>query len=156
MPPAPAILPKIAFMLVSGLSEESILATATEKLGASKRAARRALREARARLIIAANYDRDEALGAAIARLSDCYAKSMAISDIKTAVQTQRELNRLLRLYEPRFSLDDLDPAASTPDPELAAVRQHLEPLGLGQGNEPAAELARLAAVEIIRLRSRS
>lgn len=46
-----------------------------------------------------ADYARDEQLDKAVMRLDDLYAKSIAAQDTRTALQAQRELNRLLGLY---------------------------------------------------------
>ena len=55
--------------------------------------------QARKRITVAADYTRDEQLGKAVIRLDDLYAKSIAAQDTRTALQAQRELNRLLSLY---------------------------------------------------------
>jgi len=139
----------IHLMLVSGLSIEAVRSAAIARLRMDPAEADAAIHEARLRLTLAADYHRDEQLGLAISRLNECYAKSLASGDLKTCVQVQRELNRLLRLYEQPMPTDtDGEP------PEVVEARAHLANLGLGGPDTPLPELARLAAQEIVRLRS--
>jgi len=143
---------KIHLLLLSGLREQQILDTAVSKLKLTPKQAAEALRRARRALTLAADYHRDEQLGLAIDRLNECYARARAIADTKTALQAQRELNRLLRLYDqPEDSTQPSDPA----DADSRLARSHLAALGLAPEADslPLSELARLAAAEILRLR---
>ncbi len=97
-------------------------------------------------------YARDEQLGKAVRRLDDLYAKSIAAQDTRTALQAQRELNRLLSLYSAADSdktqsgeSDDGDEAAR----RLALVASYLLPLRLTDEKYPVEEYARLAAEEL-------
>src|SRR5512138_354026 len=89
---------RIVLLLVNGMSAEQAEAFAIQS-GAEPEAARHVVAEARKRITVAANYTRDEQIGRAVMRLDDLYAKSIAGQDIRTALQAQRELNRLLDLY---------------------------------------------------------
>ena len=109
--------------------------------------------EARKRITVAADYTRDEQLGKAVMRLEDLYAKSMAGQDIRTALQAQRELNRLLSLYtDMRRSEDTEEDSESTEvKRQVALIGQYLVPLKLADSNYPVEEHARIAA-ELIRI----
>jgi len=58
------------------------------------------VKEARRRLTVAADFDRDEEIGKAVLRLEDLFRTSLLAKDTRTALQAQRELSRLLRLYD--------------------------------------------------------
>lgn len=109
-----------------------------------------AVEEARKRITLAADYHRHHELGRAITRLQDCYKNARAILDIRTALSCQRELNKLLRLYQAA--------AAAEPEniePEAAdLLRAHLLPLGLANDDDTTEEIARRAVAEIVRLRA--
>ena len=106
--------------------------------------------EARKRLTIAATFNRDEQFGKAISRLEDLYSKSITAADIRSALQAQRELNRLLNLYS-----DNRTTEANAGDLEmlrqLDLVSTALLPLNLVAADYPIEEHARVAA-EVIRL----
>jgi hypothetical protein len=139
---------RIVLMLVTGMSEEATLAAATAKLKLSAKAAAAAIVAARQHLARLANYDWAQELATAIARLNDCYTVSRSINDIKTCVQAQLALVKLMRLNEPD-TRESAAGAASPRDAELDLVRQHLEPL-LDTPNASVVELARLLAGELI------
>jgi hypothetical protein len=110
-----------------------------------------AVAEARRRLTIAADYNRDEQLGTAIKRLNDCYCRAMSVNELRIAVQSQKELNRIMDLYG--AVAQSAATSDGEPDPQLTAVRGHLAPLGLGNESTSTEELARLAVAEIVKLR---
>jgi hypothetical protein len=91
---------KIVLLLTNGMTVESAEAFASQLPGMNLDQARRTVAEARKRITVAADYARDEQLGKAVMRLDGLYAKSIAAQDIRTALQAQRELNRLLSLYD--------------------------------------------------------
>jgi hypothetical protein len=107
--------------------------------------------EARQRITVAADYARDEQLGKAVMRLDDLYAKSIAAKDTRTALQAQRELNRLMGLYA---AADAAAAAGDSGDDDAARrlelVASYLLPLNLTDERYPVEEHARIAA-EIIR-----
>jgi hypothetical protein len=141
-------LDKILLMLIQGLTEEAILTAAVAKLGMDRQSAEQTLHEARCRLTLAAEVNRVEALGAALSRLNDCYAKSVAILDVKTALQAQKELNRLLRLDD-QAAASAAGPGSEKTD-ELAEARAHLAPLDLGDEATSLVELCRRAALKLL------
>lgn len=145
------IIGKIALFLLAGYGPDMVETAAVQKLGVSPADAPRLVGEAKRRLTLAADYNRDEALGTAINRLNHCYQKADAEGDVKTCVVVQKELNRLMDLYRP---IRPLDGPASNAQADLATVKEHLLGLGLGEVVDDVAELARLAVAEIVRLRN--
>lgn len=137
---------RVVLLLINGMSVGSAETFCVQQ-GATLDAAKQIVGEARKRITVAADYTRDEQFGRAIMRLDDLYAKSMAAKDTRTALQAQRELNRLLSLYSPRES-------PHTPEAgDLVSMRKqldliagHLLPLKLADPQYPLEEHARLAA----------
>ena len=159
-----AVADKIVLLMIGGLRRQTIADACREKLQVPPDRIDAAMADARRRITLAADYDRDEMLGEAIARLDDLYQRSLRVQDIKTALAAQREKDRLL--------LGTVAPAAGRPaaaDPpagadreienaELAgivdAIETAIEPLDLGPGADVNdADLILLAGAEIARLR---
>jgi len=141
---------KVILLLVSGMSERDIADAATGKLGIAHADVPAILAEARRRITLAADYHRDEQIGTAITRLNDVYGRSIRDADNKTALQAQRELNRLLDLTPtPGPDTYDDDRPGTHADAELAAIRAHLAPLALAPADYPLREHARVAAEKI-------
>jgi len=142
---------RAVLLLVSGLATEAVVEALVSKMGLSRKQAATAVKKAEKKIVIAANYDRTKELGTAIARLHDLYRRAVAIQDTKTALQIQRELNKLLDLYDrPAANAEPLD----TGHEELA--RQYLIRLGLGDEATPLVELCRRAAAKILQLETSS
>jgi hypothetical protein len=137
---------RAVLLLVSGMSLEAAVETLKGKLGLSPRKAEAVAKKAQKKIVLAANYDKTQELGTAIARLNDLYRRAVAIQDTKTALAIQRELNKLLDLYDRPVS-----ESASTNDDETIA-REYLIKLGLGDETTPLPELCRRAAARIIDL----
>jgi len=141
---------RVVLLLINGMSINAAETFCVQQ-GADLDEAKRIVAEARKRITVAADYTRDEQFGRAIMRLEDLYAKSIAAQDVRTALQAQRELNRLLCLYTPRED-------TGTPGGEdQAVIRRQLEliagyllPLQLAEPQYPVEEHARLAA-DVIR-----
>lgn len=112
--------------------------------------AKKAIAEAGKRIAVAANFDKVQQVGVAIRRLNDLFAISIEMGEAKTALATQRELNKLMRLYEaPPPGEDSTAPASTEAEQELQTTRDHLAPLNLANQGAPVSELARLAAAKI-------
>jgi len=115
--------------------------------------------EARKRLTLAAEYNRDEMLGTALTRLNDLYSRCIRTAgegsgpNLAKALDVQREINRLTGLYRPAslgsYAVPGQPGEAAE---ELAAVGEHLFPLALAGDNYPLREHARLAAQRIAEL----
>jgi len=141
----PEITDKIVLLLVSGMGHAA-LDEALTKLGITAHDRPLALADARQRILLAAEYQRDEQTGIALVRLNDIYRRSLAIQDAKTALAAQKELNKLLDLYRAPPA------AASGGNPDIEMARRHLAGLKLAAPDAPLAELARLAVLKVIEL----
>jgi len=143
---------RVVLLLTNGMTVEAAEGYCQKQGGLDSGAAARLVAEARQRITVAADYARDEQLGKAVMRLDDLYAKSIAAQDTRTALQAQRELNRLLGLY----SMADAEATAGDGDDDAARrlelIASYLLPLGLTESRYPVEEHARVAA-EILRTR---
>jgi len=150
----PHILDAVIRLLISGVTEPAILHACSEKFSLDAAAAERALAEGRRRITLAADYHRDQELGTAISRLNNLYSESIRLHDVRTALQAQRELNRLMDLYslpaETPAGADLVQAAA-----DLVAARAHLLPLRLAAADAPLPEHARLAVARILELQEK-
>lgn len=145
---------RILLLLTNGMTIEAAEGYCMRQAGLDLDAARRTVAQARKKLTVAADYARDEQLGKAVMRLDDLYAKSIAAKDTRTALQAQRELNRLLGLYSPKGpGEDDAQPDAAEALRRLDLIAAYLLPLELTDARYPVEEHARLAS-EIIRTQS--
>jgi len=144
---------KVLLLMVSGLSQTELTAACIGKLNVPPEETAGLIAQARRKLTLAADYNRDEQIGTAVTRLNDIYARAIRTSDIKTCLVAQKELNKLLDLYgfTPEHGADTSDVDDATPQhAELDAIRGHLLPLGLAAADYPLREHARIAA-EIVR-----
>lgn len=103
--------------------------------------------EARRRLAIMAQVDREAEIGMGIARMHTVFAIAIATDHPSAAVAAQAQISKLLALY-PKEPKGDGSMGADQLD-ELQQIEQHLRPLGLGPEGYPLVELARLAAERI-------
>jgi hypothetical protein len=143
---------KILLLMVSGISAADLTAACTEKLGIPPEEVAGIIAQARRKLTLAADYNRDEQIGTAFTRLNDLYARAIRAQDIKTGLIAQKELNKLLDLYRvtPEHAAESTGDDAGPDRSELAAIRGHLIPLGLAAADYPLREHARIAA-ELVR-----
>jgi hypothetical protein len=141
---------RVVLLLTNGMSVEAAEGYCVKQGTLDAEAARRLVAEARQRITVAADYARDEQLGKAVMRLDDLYAKSIAAHDTRTALQAQRELNRLLGLYAAADSASAATEGDDDADRRLELVASYLLPLNLTDERYPVEEHARIAA-EIIR-----
>ena len=152
--PAPELVDDLARLLVRGASPASALEWAQRRQGGGPAEAAASLAAARARIALAADFDAGEQLGQAILRLESLYEEASRAKDTRTALQAQRELNRLLGLTgepEPEAAAEAV---ASDAEERLELIAAHLLPLGLTDESHPVEEHARIAA-DIIRRRGR-
>jgi hypothetical protein len=140
---------RIVLLLVNGMSAEQAEGFAIQS-GADPETARQVVAEARKRITVAADYTRDEQIGRAVMRLDDLYAKSIAGQDIRTALQAQRELNRLLDLYAGSARAEDASEDGGELRRQVQLIASYLLPLKLADEQYPVEEHARVAA-EVIR-----
>jgi len=150
---APAITPdqadQVLLLMVSGMTERALYSACVEKLEIPARQVDAVITDARRRVQIAATVNKEEVIGEALTRLDDLYRRSVAIQDCKTALQAQREKDKLLNLYQAAPLYEDRTSTAGEAD-DAALARQYLEPLDLAPEGTPLPELARLAAAKIL------
>ena len=150
---------RVIIWMVSGLSGADLETACVAKLEVDPANVKDVIAEARKRLTLAAEYNRDELLGTALTRLNDLYSRCIrAGSDgngpnLAKALDVQREINRLTGLYRPA-SLGGYSGASQggEADEELAAVGEYLLSLHLTSDSYPLREHARLAAQRIAEL----
>jgi len=140
---------RVVLLLTNGMTVEAAEGYAAKQGSLDADAARRLVAEARKRITVAADYARDEQFGKAVMRLDDLYAKSITAQDARTALQAQRELNRLLGLYSAGEPAGEGDDEATR---RLDLIAGYLLPLKLTDERYPVEEHARVAA-EILRTR---
>lgn len=153
-PPAPAfrsdIVEGLVLLLCSGISADTAGAKAAQKWELTPELAGAHVLEASRRITLAADYNRDEELGKAHTRLNLIYAKSLTMSDLRVSLAAQKELNRLLDLTQ-TAPPDEEPKAAERQNPEADAIRAHLVPLLDTDDTTPLPEVARLAALFILK-----
>ncbi len=138
-----------AVLLLIGGGSETLVEGFCVQQGLAPDQAKGIVAEAKSRITVAADYARDEQVGKAVMRLEDLYAKSMAAKDIRSALQAQRELNRLLALYaDARKEEAEANEAedGATLRSRLDLIASYLTPLALTEAAYPIEEHARLAA----------
>lgn len=140
------VIDRLVLMLVSGVTPESAERAAVEKMGIAIRTAKRLIRKARQSITLAAGFNRDDEIGTAYLRLNDLFSRALKTQDTKTALAAQRELNRLMALYEQPPAEADDGGADAHETQELDLIRQHLLPLQLAPDTYPLHEHARIAA----------
>ncbi len=148
---------RVLLWMVYGLAGADLESACVAKLDVDPSQVRSVIAEARKRLTLAAEYNRDELLGTALTRLNDLYSRCIRTAgegsgpNLAKALDVQREINRLTGLYR-QPSLAGMDSGSTESGEELAAVGEHLFPLALAGENYPLREHARLAAQRITEL----
>ncbi len=148
---------RVLLWMVSGLAGADLETACVAKLDVDPASVKAVVAEARKRLTLAAEYNRDELLGTALTRLNDLYSRCIRAGadgngpNLAKALDVQREINRLTGLYR-SASLAGVVGCASETDEELEAVGEYLLPLALAGEGYPLREHARLAAQRITEL----
>lgn len=148
-----SVLDRAVILLVSGMSEEAAGVALVSSRVCSESMATKAIDQARNKITLTASFDRNEKLGTAIRRLESLYTQAFATKDVRTALQAQRELNKLLDLYGPSAPEDPTESPSEDSDVyrrQLDIIAGYLLPIGLATEEYPLEEHARLAA-ELIR-----
>ena len=89
----------------------------------------------------AAGLTREEAIADLIRRMAEAQEKG----DDNIELAIRKELHRLLGFYQAPEPVEESEVESAT----LAAIREHLEPLGLAPAGTDIVELVRLAAIRI-------
>lgn len=153
-----SIITRAIMGLIQGRSEADLL-VGIVSAGTPRDDAGLVLQEARKRVQLAADWNRDEQLGLAIRRLNlilklalpdpDDPFKAEEV-DLAIAIRAQVELNKLLRLHEvPRGDAGDPDEGGSDRADEISRARAHLADLFDVPDDYPLSEIARMAAEKL-------
>lgn len=151
-----AALERVIVWMVSGLAGADLEAACVAKLDVDPSQVKDVIAEARKRLTLAADYNRDELFGTALTRLNDLYTRCIRTGpdndgpNLAKALDVQREINRLLGLHKTTSNAGAA--AGGEESGELEAVAEHLLPLALTSAAYPLREHARLAAARIAEL----
>ena len=152
-----SVTDRVLLWMVSGLSGADLESACIAKLDVPAENVKAVIAEARKRLTLAAEYNRDEMLGTALTRLNDLYGRCIRAGadgngpNLAKALDVQREINRLAGLYRGTGPLapDGANTAESEAGAELAAIGEYLLPLALADETYPLREHARLAVMRI-------
>ena len=148
---------RVLLWMVSGLAGADLETACVAKLDVDPASVKAVVAEARKRLTLAADYNRDELLGTALTRLNDLYSRCIRAGaegsgpNLAKALDVQREINRLTGLYR-QPSLAAMESGGGEDGEELEAVGEYLLPLALTSESYPLREHARLAAQRITEL----
>ena len=147
-----SVTDRVIIWMVSGLSGADLESACIAKLNVPPENVKAVIADARKRLTLAAEYNRDEMLGTALTRLNDLYGRCIRQTDgwVK-ALDVQREINRLAGLYRGTGPLapDSSGTADAEATAELSAIGDYLLPLALADETYPLREHARLAVCRI-------
>ncbi|OHB51750.1 MAG: hypothetical protein A2Y12_01305 [Planctomycetes bacterium GWF2_42_9] len=137
-------LDTIVLLLTQGITVERAVDYCVKRFSVNLEEAEKLVEQARRKITVAAEYVKEEQLGTAITRLNDLYSKSINDKDIKTALQAQRELNRLMGLYSDAPQDADADDGQAARRLEL--ISNYILPLKLTDEKFPIEEHVRVAA----------
>jgi len=141
-------LDAVVALLVRGYRTEQIAATMRTEGVLAPQSTARYIAEARRLVTLSADYVRDEELGRAIRRLNDIYSEAVTAKELKIRLDAVKELSRLMRLSD--AGDPDGDGPSTDANTDLAAIREHLEPLQLGPAGLPVVDLVRLAVDRLL------
>jgi len=147
----PTELEELILFLVLGRSEASAIEQAVKELGVRRTDAAALVGLAGDRIAIAADFDRRREVGQAVRRINHLYTTAADQDDVKSALASQKELNRLLDLY-PNDAVGETDEiTAERADllKTIETIAAHLLPLELAPADYPIEEHARIAAEKI-------
>ena len=96
---------RVIIWMVSGMAGADLESACVAKLDVDPAQVKIVIAEARKRLTLAAEYNRNEMLGTALTRLNDIYARCIRAGadgngpNLAKALDVQKEINRLAGLY---------------------------------------------------------
>jgi hypothetical protein len=106
---------RVLLWMVSGLSGADLETACIAKLNVDPAEVQGIIAEARKKLTLAAEYNRNEMLGTALTRLNDIYARCIRAGaegsgpNLAKALDVQKEINRLAGLYPGSSSASQSD-----------------------------------------------
>ena len=140
---------KAILLLINGRSYESAIAYFINNKKLDKDSAKKIVNEARKKITLASDYVRDEKLAKAIDRIEVFLLQSAEERDYKTALQAQKELNKLLGLYTSNNTDNSASNATSEAEKKLTLISEYILPLNLTEEAYPIEEHVRIAAEKI-------
>lgn len=152
-PPNTTLAEQLVLLLVSGIPAETAERYCVQQ-GQTPANAKALVIDARNKITVAADFNREEQIGLQITRLEALYKSANGAKDFRTALQSIREKSRLLRLYnEPDSGINaDLDAQESqTIRRQLKLITDYIRPLALVSDKYPIEEHVRVAS-EIVRI----
>lgn len=142
-----AVIDRVVALVVSLRSRSDVrrVCMEDENLQLTHEQAAAAIDEAQRRIQLAASCDFDFELGSAKTRLVELFEHTTKAAQYRTALLSQKEINKLLGLYPAKGETEDEDPAGDADEAlaQLAAARQQLAPLVDADEDEPLDEIAR-------------
>lgn len=133
--------------MVTTTDRTAIETTCRDKLGLNEEQTIAAIRNASGRIAAAAITNRGIEAGKALIRLEDIYERSLRVQDMKNALATQKEINKLIGLYPQNKDGNENQEGQSQ---VIEAIRGHLEPLGIAPDGASIVELVRLSVSKFI------
>ena len=106
---------RVIIWMVSGMAGADLENACVAKLDVDPAQVKTVIAEARKRLTLAAEYNRNEMLGTALTRLNDIYARCIRAGadgngpNLAKALDVQKEINRLAGLYPDPSALGQPD-----------------------------------------------
>ncbi len=148
----PDQLDQLALLLINGRTVEHAESVCLRQFKMSRAEAKSAVIDARQKITAAADFNRHEQFGLAVTRVNDLYMRAVDSGDVKDALSAQKELNRMMGLYDRKAACEgEPDPIGSgSATATLNLIRGHLLPLGLASEDYPIEEHARLAAAAVM------
>ena len=145
------LIDKIVLLMVSGLNESQLMKACRNNLELSEDQAKELMEDAEKKILKIGDIDKKKEVGVALKRLSDIYTRSIVKGDVKTALQVQREIDKLGGLYIEEGEEPDNDQNIDNINAleELERIASHLLPLELADKDYPLREHARIAAERI-------
>lgn len=144
---------QVVLWMVSGLTGDALANACIGKLQVDPAEVAGLIAEARKRVTLAAEYNRDELLGTSLTRLNDLYSRCIRAQETNKALAVQKEINRVVGL-QAKPPVGDEDAEHKGDVDEMKAIAEYLIPLGLADESYPVREHARLAAQRIRELTS--
>ena len=136
----------VILFLVGGGTVGGAISVAVKK-GIPDPDAKKIVSDARKKITRSASLVGDKRFSAAVERVESILGSAQKTGDIKTALQAQKELNRLYGLYSQKSDVD-VD-CESESDRKIRLIEDYIYPLNLADERYPIEEHVRRAAEKI-------